>query len=81
MTARAPHFEVVHADAGWHARFVAANGQTVWTTESYTRRKTAVRAVDLIVGEGYGPRPDGAVGWQGNPGWTAVREVDERSKP
>lgn len=44
MTAR---FEVVRTDAGWHGRFVAANGRIVWWTETYTRRRSAVRAIHL----------------------------------
>lgn len=41
-------FEIVRTDAGWHARYIAANGQTVWTTESYRQKATAVRAVDTL---------------------------------
>jgi uncharacterized protein YegP (UPF0339 family) len=45
---RDPRFEVVRTDAGWHARFVASNGQTVWVTESYRKKETAVRAIDTL---------------------------------
>ena len=41
-------FEVVRTDAGYHSRWVAANGQTVWVTESYKQRRTAVFAIDSI---------------------------------
>jgi len=44
---RQPRFEVVRSDAGWFARFVAANGQKVWQTEVYERRRAAERAIKL----------------------------------
>lgn len=79
----AARFEVVRTDAGWHSRFRAGNGQIVWATEPYTRRRAAVRAVELIVGapvrvSRYAEWPE--VDWAGNrveP--TEVRDVDERS--
>ena len=46
-----PRFEVVRTDAGWHARFVAANGRIVWTTEVYERERAARRAI-AIIGDG-----------------------------
>lgn len=62
---RKPRFEVVHSDAGWFGRFVAANGQTVWVTESVRRRGTVLNAIRLLarVHRGEAPR---------------VHEVDER---
>lgn len=45
---RQPRFEIVHSDAGWHARFRAANGRIVWTTENYVRRRGAFDAVEAI---------------------------------
>jgi len=43
------HFEVVHTGPHkFHARFVAGNGETVWVTESYTRRKAAIEAIFTI---------------------------------
>lgn len=47
MSAR---FEIVRTDAEqpWHARFVGANGETVWTTENYLRRTDALEAISLI---------------------------------
>ncbi len=49
MSAR---FEIVRTDGRghdqsqpWHARFVAANGRIVWTTETYARRKGALNAI------------------------------------
>lgn len=48
MTARAPRFEVVHSDAGWFARFRAANGRIVWVTETYRRRAGAEDAVAIL---------------------------------
>ena len=50
MSAREPRFEVVHTDAGWFARFVASNGQKVWQTEVYQRRRAAGRAIEVVVG-------------------------------
>lgn len=46
----APRFEIVRTDAAqpWHARFRAANGRVVWTTENYARWSAASRAVDLL---------------------------------
>jgi uncharacterized protein YegP (UPF0339 family) len=42
-------FEVVHTGPyKFHARFVAANGETVWVTESYRRRESAYEACTLI---------------------------------
>lgn len=51
----AVRFEIVRTDAEqpWHARFVAANGRVVWTTESYTRRKSALNAICVLV-DGFG---------------------------
>jgi uncharacterized protein YegP (UPF0339 family) len=45
---RQPRFEVVRTDDGWHARFRAANGRIVWTTEVYTRRSAAVQALTIL---------------------------------
>jgi uncharacterized protein YegP (UPF0339 family) len=80
MTAR---FEIVRSDAAqpWHARFRAANGRIVWTTEQYARRGGALNAVTALadrfgyfiesqrlrqVGTGFG---------------IEVRDVDERTQP
>lgn len=48
MSAR---FEIVRTDAEqqWHARFVAANGRIVWTTEQYGRRKSALNAIASFI--------------------------------
>lgn len=45
-----PRFEIVRTDASqpWHARFRAANGRIVWTTENYSRRRDAVAAIKCI---------------------------------
>lgn len=65
---RPPRFEIVRTDAGWHSRFRAGNGQIVWTTEVYTRRKPAQNAVVLMT-------------WNmGSWGEVSeVRDVDERT--
>lgn len=86
---RQPRFEVVRTDAGWHARFVAANGQTVWVTESYTRRRAAVRAIEAIVDPCYGwIEGDAVVCLSSRDSWNKtnrsvaeVRTIDERSRP
>ena len=79
MSAR---FEIVRTNAGHHARFIAANGRTVWTTEVYTRRRAAVAAVELIAGaqvttSRFADHPE--ISWAGNEGrgTTEVRDVDE----
>lgn len=48
MNTRIPRFEVVRTHAGFHARYIAANGKTVFTTEVYNRRRAALRAIALI---------------------------------
>lgn len=44
-------FEIVRSDAEqpWHARFIADNGRTVWTTENYNRRRNALNAIRAMV--------------------------------
>lgn len=60
------HFEIVHTGARqFHARFVADNGETTWVTESYTTRRAAREAIDLIV-------------LLAAPSRDRVREVDDR---
>lgn len=83
MSAVEPRFEVVRSDAGWFGRFVAKNGQKVWQTEVYTRRRHVVRAIALVVGHDVSsyrdelevPHPAGLFGL------LQVREVDERTQP
>jgi uncharacterized protein YegP (UPF0339 family) len=74
-------FEIVRSDAvqPWHARFVAANGRIVWTTEKYARRVGALRAIDAITdGRGWASLAGGAmVLWRND--LTEVRDVDERT--
>jgi uncharacterized protein YegP (UPF0339 family) len=43
-----PTYEIVRTNAGWHTRFRAINGQVVWTTEVYTRRRGALAAIRSI---------------------------------
>jgi uncharacterized protein YegP (UPF0339 family) len=73
MSAR---FEVVRTDAEqpWHARFIAANGRIVWTTENYGRRRDAVAAVMLI-----GDAPSYSNGRDAD--LIELRDVDERDAP
>ena len=82
MSKREPRFEVVRSDAGWFARFRAANGRKVWQTESYHRRAKALRALELVVGYDVAAYRDT---WEiphpaGNYGLLEVREVDERGQ-
>lgn len=66
---RQPRFEVVHTGPRqFHARFRAANGQVVFVTESYRRRRAAVRAIQQI--------GDLVLVWAEDA--PEVREVDER---
>lgn len=52
MTTTAPRYEIVHTGpAQFHARFVASNGETVMSSESYTRRRAAREAVETVSGE------------------------------
>lgn len=72
-------FEVVRTDAGWHARFRAANGRMVWTTEVYTRRTEAFRAIYLVSQS----RPYDVQGdWfiSSRHGVREVRVIDERGR-
>lgn len=51
VSGRRPRFEVVRSDADqpWHARFRAANGHIVWTTEQYARRPGAEGAIEVLM--------------------------------
>jgi uncharacterized protein YegP (UPF0339 family) len=44
-------FEIVRTDAPqpWHARFIAANGRKVWTTENYASKTTALNAIRSFI--------------------------------
>lgn len=48
---RRPRFELVRSDAAqpWHARFRAANGRIVFSTEQYARQGAAENAVRLMM--------------------------------
>jgi len=73
-----PRFEVVRSDAGWFARFIAANGREVWrTSETYERRGKAERAVELATGHEVYGTPDG-LRVSRNLSALEVRLVDER---
>lgn len=78
MSAR---FELVRTRAGWHARFLAANGRILFVTESYHRRRAAVRAVEIICAAPVLTSPFAdwpEVMWAGQNFPTEVRDIDER---
>lgn len=74
-----PRFEVVRTPTGWHARFIAANGRTIWWTETYTRRAGALNAIELGAGNPVTSSPfsNGPEVIRGHE-LLEVREVDER---
>ena len=81
MSARLARFEVVQSDAGWFARFRAANGRIVWVTESYARRRGAFAAITSIA-KPY-PRKHHLwehAAWHATDGLLEVRTVDERGQ-
>lgn len=83
MSRRKPRFEIVRTKAGWVARFIGANGKTVWVTESLRSRANALRAIELITGyrpaRQYGDGLEVYVASAVDPdGLLEVREVDER---
>lgn len=60
-------FEVVHTGPHqFHARLRYGNGEVGWTTETFTRRRAAIKAIGLLF--------DVVVLGSGLP----IREVDER---
>jgi uncharacterized protein YegP (UPF0339 family) len=50
MSARQPRFEIVRTDSGWHARFRAANGRVVLSSEVYTRAENARGGLAVLFG-------------------------------
>jgi uncharacterized protein YegP (UPF0339 family) len=71
VSARSPRFEVVQSDAGWFARFRAANGRIVFVSEVYTRERAAERAMWLV--------RDSAIRHYEGRADIEVRTVDERT--
>lgn len=71
MSDRQPRFEVVRTSAGWHTRLIATNGQIVLTSEVYTRKRAAFRAIA-------GTR---LAFVDAGPTRTEIRNVDERYVP
>lgn len=83
-------FEIVRSDGKqqWHAREVAGNNEKCWTTETYSSKQGAVRAVCRLA-ERFGWR-DVEVTWDGPMGDVEdalrgihiadVRLVDERDR-
>lgn len=73
MSGRESRWEVVHTDAGWLCRFIAANGREVLrSSETYTRRAAAERAMWLA--------RDAAIRHYERRNLTLeIRDVDERA--
>ena len=71
MSARQPRWEIVRTADGWHARFRASNGAVIVSSEPYTRRRDAVRAVAIV-----GDSPSYSNGKDAD--LVEVRDVDER---
>lgn len=44
----AQHFEIVRTPDGYHGRFVAGNGEQVWTTEVLTSEANVRNAISLL---------------------------------
>lgn len=79
MSAR---FEIVRTDAAqpWHARFRAANGRVVWTTENYARRSSALSAIDLLASGGITLGVDGRLRIRLCDSLVLeIRQIDERT--
>lgn len=73
MSARKPRWEIVRTDAGWHARYVTSNGKTIVSSEVYTRRENAVRAMWIV--------RDDAIAHYESRRDVEVRDIDERATP
>lgn len=80
----APRFEIVQTDAGWHSRSIAANGQTILTSEVYTRREPARNAIRITaqlfsVTPVFFDEKDGALYVNAAGMRVELRDVDERT--
>ena len=47
MSARSPHWVTVRTDSGWHVRLIGGNGEPILTSEPYTDRRSADRAITI----------------------------------
>jgi uncharacterized protein YegP (UPF0339 family) len=78
---RQHRWEVVRTAAGFHVRFRASNGRIVLSSEVYTRRERALRAVELVAGpinrSPFADWPEVTMFGEA----VEVREVDERERP
>lgn len=78
MSTRDARWEIVRTNAGHHVRYRASNGRIVLTSEVYTRRERALRAIELVVGpittSPFADWPEVAMHGQA----VEVRDVDER---
>ena len=81
----APRFEIVRVNGGWFVRFWAANNRIVWVTPGlYSRRRTALRAIECISGHIVELDEMGDLMTQRDcmvTDYVPVRDVDERAKP
>lgn len=84
MSKRQPRFEIVRTAAGWHARYKASNGQVIFASEVYTRRRGVVSAIHSIARSFWGfasfDYDEIGVLFVGDGGgrYLEVRELDER---
>lgn len=83
-------FEVVRtAQEQWHARFIGANGRTIWWTENYKRKVGAEKAISAIAHVFYGWIDGDSVtclsdrnSWEKtNRPSAELRYIDDRLKP
>lgn len=83
MTTRAPRFELVRGpNRKWTARYIASNGANVFSTtgQGYSRRKDALRAIELLVGAPVYESPfQDHLEIERADCYLEIRELDERS--
>ncbi|MET1062192.1 MAG: YegP family protein [Aeromicrobium sp.] len=82
----APRFEIVVTNAGHHARSIAANGQVVLTSETYSRREAARNAIRITaqlfsVTPVYFDQVDGVMYVHAAGMRVPMVDVDERTPP
>lgn len=76
-----PRFEVIRsAPAAWHCRFWKGS-RIVWSTELYTTKRAAFKAIEAIAGSPVEPDPDGTWRVRDYLDYPEVRITDTRPKP